>query len=101
MIRSQTLQTSLHRATQILAMVSATVWVCFAFGERVLGRDNKMIPVALYEFTHEFLTCSIGIVVGRVDEIPARFGKRVEDFAAFLFRRAPAPVIAKGHRAET
>jgi hypothetical protein len=38
--------------------------------------------------------------IGGVDEVAARVQKRVVNFAALLFRRTPAPVLAEGHRSQ-
>src|SRR5215510_12794348 len=101
MIRSQQPQTPLDGTAHILAMVATKIWIIFQFSERILGRDHKMIPVASYKLTDELLAGAISVVIGCVNEItPGPSRKRIKNFLAFIFRRAPAPVIAKGHRAK-
>src|SRR6185503_2042070 len=97
----ESLQASLHRAAHVLSMIPTEIWILLAFRECVLGRDHKMIPVTFDKLANEFLTGSVSVVIGRVNEIAASpFGKSIENFAAFILRCTPAPVIAKSHCAK-
>jgi len=56
--------------------------------------------VTLHEFAKKNFAAAVGVKIGGVDEVAARFAEGVIDFAGFVFRRAPAPVFAEGHGAE-
>jgi len=56
--------------------------------------------VTLHEFAEKGFAAAIGVEIGGVDEVAARFAEGVINFAGFVFRRAPAPVFAEGHGAE-
>jgi hypothetical protein len=53
-----------------------------------------------HELAEQRFAGAVGVDVGGVNEVAARFQKGVVDFAALLFRRAPAPILAEGHRSQ-
>jgi hypothetical protein len=51
--------------------------------------------VTLHEFAEKGLAAAIGVEIGGIDEVAARFAEGVINFAGFVLRRAPAPVFAE------
>src|SRR5947209_6428922 len=81
-------------------MVTAEVRIARAIGERVLRRQDEVVAIGRDELSDEPLRRPVRVVAGRVDEVAAGLDVAVEDATALLLRRAPAPVLAEGHRAE-
>ena len=106
-IRPQSFQAGLDRLHHVLALVATRVGVSARLtaeadnGICIFGRKHDLLAMPGDELAHELLAGAIGINVRRVDEIAARFAKGIVNLARFILRTTPAPILAKGHRAET
>src|SRR5207248_4544522 len=76
------------------------VRIARTIGERVLRRQDEVVAIGRDELSDEPLRRPVRVVAGRVDEVAVGLDVAVEDATALLFRRAPAPVLAEGHRAQ-
>ncbi len=79
-------------------MVTAKIGILGAFAQCIFRGDHKMVTFRGNELSNKFLTGPVGVVVCRVNIIPACIHICIENLAAFIFRRAPAPIIAECHR---
>jgi hypothetical protein len=74
----------LERLHHVLAVIAAGVWVVAAGRERVLGRDHEVLAVGGDEVADELLARPVGVVVRRVDEVPAGCREGVKDLATLV-----------------
>ena len=89
------LQTGLQRLHHALAMVAGGVWVIAGHGVGILGRQHEALPLALHELAQQPFARSVGIDVGRVDEVATRVKEGVVDLAAFFRRTLPSPNLRR------
>ena len=88
-------QTGLQRLHHALAMVAGGVRVIAGHGVGILGRQHEPLPLALHELAQQPFARSVGIDVGRVDEVAARLKEGVIDLAAFFRRKLPIPNLRR------
>src|SRR2546421_6186643 len=76
-------ETALECLDQALTVVAARIRVAGADERRVLRRNYVAIALAPNEFTDVALAQPTAVVDRGVDEIPAGFGKNIEDSSSF------------------
>ena len=96
----QAAQAGLNRLHHILALVTAGVRVSAGHGVGVFRGEDDTLTMALHKFPDEGFAGPVGVDVGGVDKIAARFAVVVINLPGLVFGRAPAPLFAKRHGAE-
>jgi hypothetical protein len=79
-------------------MIAGRVGIVAGSGVGVLGRQHDPVAVPRHELAQQLFAGTVGVDVGGVDEVAARLQEGVVDVAAFVVRRAPAPILAESHR---
>ena len=97
-VGAQAFQAGVERLHQVLPVVPAAVGIVGAHVQRVFRGEDEPLPPFFQELPHELLAGAVGVQVGGVDEVAARVRERIEDPAALLLRRPPAPLLAERHR---
>jgi hypothetical protein len=69
--------------------------------EQVLGADVLQIMGHALSFGIPEILRIVRIKICRINEIPAQIPKAIVDPATLFFRRAPSPLLAKRHSAQT
>lgn len=73
----------------------------FAYAQGVFSGQDETVALPLDKLAQEPFTRPIRVIASCIDEVPTGLGKGIEDPAALLSGRAPAPILAERHSTET
>jgi len=97
----QTAKARVHGLHHALAMIARRVRIVSRHGIAVLGGEDNALPMVLDELSDESLARTVRVHVRRADEVSAGLAVGIVDFAGFVLRGAPAPVLAERHGAQS
>src|SRR5262249_44921932 len=78
-------ETGVHREHHALAVVACGVGIVAGSGIGVLGRQHDPVAMAGHELAEQRCAGAVGVNVGSINEVAARFPKGVVDLAALVF----------------